>query len=74
MKVKSQHQVQIEDLDLQDFQKVVILCAQVLGAQYFAKSSAYLQDHLNKDTTYCLALEYLEENEFEKISNFLKTL
>lgn len=74
MKVKSQHQMQIEGLNLQEFQKVVILCGQVLGAQYFAKSSAYLQENLNEDTTYCLALEYLEENEFEKISNFLKTL
>lgn len=73
MKVKSQHQMQVEGLDLQEFQKVVIFCAQVLGQQYFAKSSAYLQESLN-DTTYCLALEYLEDDEFEKISNFLKTL
>ena len=74
MKVKNQYQVQIEDLNLYEFQKVVIFCGQVLGELYFSKSSAYLQENLNKDTTYCLALEYLEENEFEKISNFLKTL
>lgn len=73
MRVKSQHQMQVESLDLQEFQKVVIFCAQVLGQQYFAKSSAYLQENLN-DATYCLALEYLEEDKFEKISNFLKTL
>lgn len=73
MKVRKNYQIQIEGVDLQEFQKIVIFCAQVVGQQYFAKSSAYLQENLN-DTTYCLALEYLEKDEFEKISNFLKTL
>lgn len=72
MKVRKNYQMQIEGLDLQEFQQVVIFCSQVLGVLYFEKSSAYLQEH--NDTTYCLALEYLEEDEFEKISNFLKNL
>ena len=73
MKVIKNYQMHIEGLDLQEFQKVIIFCAQVLEQQYFAKSSAYLQEGPNY-VTYCLALEYLEEDEFEKISNFLKTL